>query len=109
MLKVTMQNDKPFPASREDLGKLRETAIDAAKDLKSTAAVHAEKARAQFNDLSGHVKEEGTAHLGQVQDSLSDVVNSARQYVLARPLASLGVAIGVGLLLGLSCRRCSRE
>jgi ElaB/YqjD/DUF883 family membrane-anchored ribosome-binding protein len=104
-----MQNEKSFPASRRDIDNLRQTASDAAADLSSTASVHVSKARGQLSDLAGHAQEEGTAHLNQVRDSLADVVESAREYATARPLATIGIAVGVGFLLGIIFRGHSRE
>jgi ElaB/YqjD/DUF883 family membrane-anchored ribosome-binding protein len=102
-----MQKDKAFPTSRQDLANLKQTAFDAAADLSSTASVHAGKARSQLNELAGHVREEGRDQLSLVKGSLEDVICSARDYVSARPLAALGIALGIGFLIGLSRRRGS--
>jgi ElaB/YqjD/DUF883 family membrane-anchored ribosome-binding protein len=128
-----MQTDT-FPNSREDVSKLKDTAVDAAKDLrdtasthldkakqnvsdlkttavdaardiKSTAAGHVEKAKGQFRDLASHAQTEGKEHLKQVRGQMDDVTDSARAYVSARPLASIGIALAVGFLFGLSRRR----
>ena len=97
-----------FPASRQDLSNLKQTAVDAARDLGSTAAVHASKAKGQFKDLAGHVQEEGGSHLDRVKVKLSDVVDSARQFATGRPMTCIGTALAAGFLLGLSARgrRC---
>jgi ElaB/YqjD/DUF883 family membrane-anchored ribosome-binding protein len=97
----------PFPTSRQDVSNLKKTAIDAARDLSSTASVHAEKAKGQLKELAVHAQEEGGAHLNDVKGKLADVANSAREYVLARPLACVGVALAVGFLIGVT-RRGSR-
>lgn len=105
-----MSNDTlstSFPASRQDVSRLKQTATDAVSDLSSTAAVHASRAKGQLRDLAGHVQEEGSEHLDQVRGRVSDLVDSAREFATARPLACVGVALAIGFLFGLS-RRSSR-
>ncbi len=99
-----MQNDTPFTTTRQDLQNLKQTAVDAAKDLRSTAAVHAQKAKGQLNDLAGHAKEEANDQLEQAKVNFRDVVKSSRDYVAGRPIASVGVALGIGMLLGMAFR-----
>lgn len=94
-----------FPATRQDLSNLKQTAVDAAKDLRSTAAVHAATARGQLQDLAGHAQEESGAHLDQVKVKFSDLLGSARDFAAERPLACIGTALAVGFLVGLGSRR----
>jgi ElaB/YqjD/DUF883 family membrane-anchored ribosome-binding protein len=97
-----------FPESRRDGSNLKQTAVDAAKDLTSTATAHVSKARGQIQDLAGHAQDEAYAQVDQVKGKVSDLAEAARAYVLARPLASLATALTVGFLFGLS-RRGSRN
>jgi ElaB/YqjD/DUF883 family membrane-anchored ribosome-binding protein len=107
-----MPNDHPssdklsssFPESRRDVNNLKQTAVEAAKDLTSTATAHASKARGQFQDLAAHAQDEAFAQVDQVKGKVSDLAETARDYVLARPLTSLGVALAVGFLFGVSRR-----
>ena len=106
-----MPNDNlssSFPESRRDVGNLKQTAIDAAQDLTSTATAHVAKARGQVKDLAQHAQSEAYAQVDEVKGRLSDLAEAAREYVLARPLTSLGTALAVGFLFGLS-RRGSRD
>ena len=108
--KVTMSNQlrtNTFPASQEDISKLKQTATDAISDLGSTAAVHASKARAQVKDLAGHIQEESGEHLDQIKGKLSDLVFLARDFAAERPLTCIGAALFVGFLFGVSRRRRS--
>jgi ElaB/YqjD/DUF883 family membrane-anchored ribosome-binding protein len=105
---TTMSNQlrtNPFPATQEDISKLKQTATDAMNDLGSTAAVHASKAKAQVKDLAGHIQEESGEHLDQIKGKLSDLVFLARDFVAERPLTCIGAALAIGFLFGISRRR----
>ena len=104
-----MPNDitNAFPQTRSDVNNLKETAKDAAKDLASTASTHVNKARGQVQDLASHAQSEAYDQFGQVRGKVADLADTARDYVLARPLTSLAVALAVGFLFGVS-RRGSR-
>lgn len=106
-----MPNDNitsSFPETRRDVTNLKTTAVDAAKDLASTASTHVNKARGQVQDLASHAQSEAFDQVGQFKGKASDLLDSARDYVLARPLTCLGTALVVGILFGLS-RRGSRD
>ena len=107
-----MTNEIPessFPQTRQDLSNLKKTAIDAAKDIGSTASVHAKKAQSNLQDLASHAQEEGGKHLDQVKVGLADFSNHVRDYIAARPFASVGTALALGFLVGTFRRGCSRN
>ena len=93
-----------FPATRQTIAQLKDTAADAASDLASSASVHASKAKGQLKELAGHLQEESSHQIKAVRSKLSDVVDLARDYATERPLACIGVALAVGFLFGLSRR-----
>jgi len=101
-------HEPPFPQTRQDLSNLKQTAVDAAKDIGSTASVHAKKAQGHLADLTAHAQEEGAEQVEQARVKFADVGNKLLDYVTANPLASVGVALGVGFLIGIS-RRGSRS
>jgi ElaB/YqjD/DUF883 family membrane-anchored ribosome-binding protein len=106
-----MPNDNissSFPETRRDVGQLKQTAVDAAKDLASTASTHVNKARGQVQDLASHAHDEAYDQVGQLKGKVGDLADAAREYVLARPLTCLGVALAAGILFGLT-RRGSRD
>ena len=105
-----MPNDitNAFPQTRSDVNNLKETAKDAAKDLASTASTHVNKARGQVQDLAAHAQSEAADQVGQVRDKVAELADTARDYVLARPLTCLAVALAVGFVFGAS-RRGSRS
>lgn len=94
----------PFSSTRQDLSNLKTTATDAAKDLRSTASVHTEKAKGELKDLAGHVQEEGLAQINEAKGQLVTVTNAARDFISARPFSSIGIAVIAGFLIGLSRR-----
>jgi ElaB/YqjD/DUF883 family membrane-anchored ribosome-binding protein len=98
-----------FPATRQDLANLKQTAVDATKDLRSTAAAHAATAKGQLQDLAGHVQEEGGAHLDQAKVKFSDVLGCARDFASERPFVCIGTALAIGLLVGLGSRTTCRN
>ncbi len=89
-----------FPQTRQDLSNLKNTALDAAKDIGSTASVHAKKVQSNLQDLAANAQKEGGEQLGQVKTSLANLGDSARDYISTRPLAAIGVALAVGFIFG---------
>ncbi len=108
----TLTIDNPtsaFPASKQDLSNLKKTAIDAANDLKSTATVHATAAKGQLQELASHVQEEGGEQLNKVKTKTNDLLDAARNYAVEQPLTCLGIALAVGVFVGLASRRSRRD
>ena len=107
-----MTNDNlesSFSQTRQDLSNLKQTAVDAARDLGSTATVHAQKAQSNLKALASHAQSEGGNQLGQVQATLNEFGETIRDYVTARPFVTIGAVLAVGFLLGLSRRRRARN
>jgi len=102
---MSTRNSPPFPATLQDVARLKQTAIDAVNDLGSTAIVHATKAKGQFRDLAGHVQEESGEELDLVKGKLKDLVGYSRDYVTENPLLCIGAALTLGFLIGLTRRR----
>ena len=88
----------PFPQTRQDLSNLKSTAVDAAKDIGSTASVHANKVKDNLKDIAASAQIESSEHLDQAKSALNDFNKAAGDYIAARPLASVGVALAIGFL-----------
>jgi ElaB/YqjD/DUF883 family membrane-anchored ribosome-binding protein len=97
-----------FPATQQDISRLKQTAIDAATDLGGTASVHASKAKDQLKDLAVHAREEGYEQFNQAKGKFSNLVNLARERASERPFACIGAALAIGFLIGLTRRSGSR-
>jgi ElaB/YqjD/DUF883 family membrane-anchored ribosome-binding protein len=99
-----METPQGFSETKKNIGELQDTAVDAAQDLMSTAAVHAGKARDQVSNLACHFQDEAPEQLNRVRASLGEAIQSGLDYVSEKPAVSLAVAIGAGLLIGLLMR-----
>ena len=97
----------PFPATQEDISKLKQTATDALNDLGSTAAAHASRAKGQARELANHLRDEGADQVDQLRGKVSDLVFIARDYAVERPFVCIGAALAIGFLIGASRRRRS--
>ncbi|HUB66940.1 MAG TPA: hypothetical protein VL981_05590 [Candidatus Methylacidiphilales bacterium] len=104
---MNMQTDTSFPQTKQDIQNLKQLTADAAKEIGDTASIHAGKARVQLGELAGHAKEETLDQVNRVGGGLNEVVNSARVYISARPLASMAVAFSLGILFGFSRRNAA--
>jgi len=96
--------ESSFPQTRQDLSNLKKTAVEAARDIGSTASEHAKTAQGHIQDLASHAQKEGGEQLNQVKVRFSDLVDKVRDYAASRPFASLGVALAIGFLVGVSRR-----
>jgi ElaB/YqjD/DUF883 family membrane-anchored ribosome-binding protein len=92
--------DSTFSQTRQELSNLKSTAVDAAKDIGSTASVHAKKVQGNLQSLATSAQKEGGEQLDQATANLADLGNVARDYIAARPLACIGVAVAFGFLVG---------
>lgn len=104
-----MQTENPgtaFQATKNDLSKIKNTAVEAAQDLGERAAVHAEKAKNEFGNLAKDAQEEGKKELENAKVKLTDIVSCAKNYVSERPLVVVGAALVIGFLMG-NCRNRS--
>jgi len=98
-------NSSPFPASQQDIARLKQTAIDAVNDLSSSAGVHVSKAKGEPDNLAGHMQEEGGSQLQRAQARVSDFLDASRDFVAQRPFTCLGAALALGFFVGLTRRQ----
>ena len=92
-----MADDNPstsFPKTSQDINNLKQTAATV-KD--------------QVKDLGSHAVFETQDQLAKAKDSLSDLVNSAKTYARERPLVCMGLAFGLGLIIGKAHHLCYKN
>ena len=98
-----MQNENPtvpFQSTKNDLNKLKDTAVEAARDLGDRATHHAEKAKSDFSTLAKDAQEEGKQEVDKAKVKLADIFSCTKNYVAERPLAVIGTALAIGFFLG---------
>ena len=71
------------------------------RDLKEVGGIAKDAAREQF----GHVRETAAEYYEQGQDKVRSATGAFEQCVRERPVVSLVIAAGVGLLFGRFCLR----
>lgn len=84
-------------------------ALHLASDYADSAnqAIHAglDRVQDQFNDVSKFALKRGRKMASTAQGYAADVVPQTARFVRNNPMLSLGLAVSVGLFLGLSARR----
>jgi len=98
-----------FPATQKDVSRLRQSATDAVNDFSSSAATHANKVGGQLADLADHLQTESRKHLDRVKGRALDYARTGRDLAREHPLACIGIALAVGVLIGWSRSRRSAE
>ena len=68
-------------------------------------AKHLATLRQEIEAIAGSIKHTGQHQLDRVQDKASEAVSAVEAAVRRDPVTSLGIALGVGLLLGIVLRR----
>ncbi len=106
MLSMTKGIMSPFfPASQKDVSRLRQSATDAVNDFSTSAMTHANKVGGQLVDLADHLQTEGRTHLHRATGKVANIARGGRELVREHPLACVGVALAIGILVGWSRRR----
>jgi len=85
------------------------SALHLASDYADSAneALHAglDAAHDRFNDASDYAVKRGRKVVRQARGYAADAIPSTTRFVRNNPVLSIGIAVGVGLFLGLSARR----
>lgn len=76
-------------------------AADTSKQARSRYRDARANAEATFDDMS----ERGSAMMGAAQDAASSIEESLEEVITQRPLATVGLALGLGFLIGMTWRR----
>ena len=91
-----------FPATQKDVSRLRQSATDAVNDFSTSAVTHANKVGGQLVDLADHLQSEGRTNLDRAKGKALDYVRTGRDLVREHPMACIGIALAVGIFIGLS-------
>jgi ElaB/YqjD/DUF883 family membrane-anchored ribosome-binding protein len=101
--------EQEVAAVKNDISALTDQITDALNSFAGTAKKQARRgykqARANVDSAVEDLSERGGAAMGAAQDTLSSVEETLEDVIQQRPLATVGLALGLGFLIGLTWRR----
>lgn len=100
--------EKDVSAVKGDISALARQITDVMNSLAGSARKEARRgykqARATAEDAIGDLSERGNAMMGAAQDA-ANTIEETLDAIAERPLAAMGVALGIGFLIGVTWRR----
>jgi ElaB/YqjD/DUF883 family membrane-anchored ribosome-binding protein len=101
--------EKDVANVKDDIGALADQITDALNTFAGTAGKQARRgykqARANVDSVVDDISERGDAMMGAAQDAAASVEETLENVITERPLASVGLALGLGFLIGATWRR----
>jgi len=101
--------EKDVSAVKNDIAALTDQITDAinafAGQAKKQARRGYKQARENVDSALDDASERGSAMLGTAQDAATTLEETLEDVITQRPLATVGLALGVGFLIGLAWRR----
>ena len=101
--------EKDVTAVKNDIAALTDQITDALNSFAGTATKQARRGykqvRANAEQAVDDVSERGGAMMDAAQDAASSIGESLEEVITERPLATVGLAIGLGFLIGVTWRR----
>jgi ElaB/YqjD/DUF883 family membrane-anchored ribosome-binding protein len=96
-------------AVKDDITALADQVTDTFHNLASTARKRArqgyDQAQSGMDSALDDAAERGTAFAGAAQDAMASIEETLEEVIAQRPLATVGLALGLGFLIGISWRR----
>jgi ElaB/YqjD/DUF883 family membrane-anchored ribosome-binding protein len=101
--------DKDVQAVKSDIAALTEQITDALNTFANSTGKQARRGYRQARDnmdsaLDG-MSERGSAMMDAAQDAYGSMEETLEDAITQRPLATVGIALGIGFLIGLAWRR----
>lgn len=100
---------KDMDTVKNDISALADQLTEVLNNFTGTAQKEARKgfkqARANVDSLMSDASERGSAALGAAQDAAATLEESLEDAIHQKPLAAVGLAIGLGFLIGVTWRR----
>jgi ElaB/YqjD/DUF883 family membrane-anchored ribosome-binding protein len=100
---------KDVKAVKSDIAALTDQITDAlnsfAGDARKQARQGYKQARAGAEPAIDDISERGSAMMGAAQDAASSLEETLEDAITQRPLATVGIALGIGFLIGAAWRR----
>jgi ElaB/YqjD/DUF883 family membrane-anchored ribosome-binding protein len=101
--------EKDMAAVKNDISALTDQITEALNTLAGVARKEArrgyKKARANVESVVDDISERGSAAMGAAQDAAVSVEETLEDVIAERPLATVGLALGLGFLIGVTWRR----
>jgi ElaB/YqjD/DUF883 family membrane-anchored ribosome-binding protein len=100
---------KDLTAVKNDVSALTDQITDALNAFTGQASKQARRgvkqARANAEDMWSDAQERGSAYYGEARDAAYSLEESLEDTITERPLAAVGLALGLGVLIGMAWRR----
>jgi len=101
--------EKDVAKVQTDISDLAEQITDALNTISDAARKQArqgyKQARANVDSVVGDLSDRGSSMLNAAQDAASSVEETLEDVIAERPLATVGLALGIGFLIGMTWRR----
>jgi len=101
--------EKDVAAVKNDISALAEQITDALNSFAGSAQKQARRgykqARANVDSAVDDMSERGGAMMDAAHDAASSIEESLEDVITQRPLATVGLALGIGFLIGATWRR----
>ncbi|HLJ00607.1 MAG TPA: DUF883 domain-containing protein [Bradyrhizobium sp.] len=101
--------EKDVATVKKDISALTDQITDALNTLAGTASKQARRgykqARADVGSVVDDLSERGSTVIGAAQDAATSVEETLEDVIAERPLATVGLALGLGFLIGVTWRR----
>lgn len=101
--------EKDVSAVKGDISALARQITDVMNSLAGTARREAHRgyrqARATAEDAVSDLSERGSAMMDAAQDAARTIEETLEDAIAERPLAAMGIALGIGFLIGVTWRR----
>jgi ElaB/YqjD/DUF883 family membrane-anchored ribosome-binding protein len=100
---------KDMDAMKHDISNLADQVTDALDTLVGSAQKQARRgykqARSNVDSVVSDLGEHGNAALQQARDAAATLGDTLEDAIQQRPIAAVGLALGLGLLIGMTWRR----
>jgi ElaB/YqjD/DUF883 family membrane-anchored ribosome-binding protein len=94
---------------KNDISALTEQITDALNSIAGSAQKQARRgykqARANVDSAVDDISERGSAVMNAAQDAATSIEETLEDVIAQRPLATVGLALGLGFLIGVTWRR----
>ena len=101
--------EKDVAAVKNDISALTDQITDALNAFAGTARKQASRgykqARANVDSAMEDASERGSAIMGAAQDTAYSIEETLEDVIAQRPFATVGLALGLGFLIGVTWRR----